>query len=201
MAYLTYIIDNYNSSIPQTVAFVHSHRNGFFKAWHIDTPLHDNVYAMRRLQLDYVKEKGYVNLRCNSNPGCKRARKPNGHFAGNVWSEIMGNTSTPALLQEPSVPAAQPEFSTIEDKERLEVMTPRLWTACCAQFAVSREQIYKRPFEDYVKIRKWVIDTDRSDAKSGRVMEYLWHVIFGREAVHCPDVATCYCKVYGRCSS
>lgn len=201
MAYLTYIIDNYNSSIPEIVAFVHSHRDGFFKAWHVDTPLHDNVYAIRHLQLDYVKEKGYVNLRCNNNPGCKRPGRPNPHFAGNVWTEVMGNTSTPAFSQHPMSPAAHDEFSTVEDKERLEIMTPRLWTACCAQFAVSREQIYKRPVEDYVKIRQWVIETEKSDAKSGRVMEYLWHVIFGQEAVHCPDVDTCYCKVYGRCSS
>lgn len=201
MAYLTYIIDNYNESIPEIVAFLHSHRSGFFTAWHVDTPLHDNVYAMRHLQLDYVKERGYVNLRCNNNPGCKQPRRPNPHFAGNVWTQVMGNTSTPALSQHPMSPAAQEVFSTTEDKERLETATPRLWTACCAQFAVSREQIYQRPIEDYINIRQWVVDTEMSDAKSGRVMEYLWHVIFGQEAVHCPDVDTCYCKVYGRCSN
>ena len=200
MAYLTYIIDHYNTLIPEVVAFLHSHRDGFFQAWHVDTPLHDNVYAMRHLQLDYVKKKGYVNLRCNSNPGCKKLKKGNRHFAGNIWTEVMGNTSTPALSELPMTPAAQKEFSTLEDKERLSVITPRIWTACCAQFAVSREQIYQRPVEDYTKIRQWVIDTEKDDAKSGRIMEYLWHVIFGKEAVHCPDVDTCYCKVYGRCS-
>lgn len=78
-------------------------------------------------------------------------------------------------------------------------MRPRISVACCAQFAVSREQIYKRPLNDYIKIRQWVMDTEKDDAKSGRVMEYLWHIIFGKEAVHCPDQDTCYCKVYGRC--
>jgi len=199
MTYLTYIIDNYNSSIPEVVAFLHSHRNGFFQAWHVDTPLHDNVHSMRLLRLDYVKEKGYVNLRCNSNPGCKQTNKGNSHFAGDERPAVMGNTSTPAFSQQPTSPGAQQAYSTPMDKERSENVTPRIWTACCAQFAVSREQIFRRPVEDYVEIRQWVIDTEKDDATSGRVMEYLWHIIFGREAVHCPDVETCYCKVYGRC--
>lgn len=199
MAYLTYIIDNYDASIPSVVAFLHSHRNGFFQAWHVDTPLHDNAYAMKHLQLDYVKEKGYVNLRCNSNPGCKNKHRINPHIPGSVWLEVMGNTSTPAFQQEKSLPAAQHEFSLPADREKLEVMRPVIWTACCAQFAVSRDMIYKRPLEDYVQIRQWIMETDKDDAKSGRVMEYLWHIIFGQEAVHCPDVETCYCKVYGRC--
>lgn len=54
---------------------------------------------------------------------------------------------------------------------------------CCAQFAVSREQILKRPLQEYVSYRQWVLDTEMVDEKSGRVMEFLWHVIFGKEAV------------------
>lgn len=199
MAYLTYIIDNYEASIPSVVAFLHSHRQGFFQAWHVDTPLHDNVYAMRHLQLDYVKEQGYVNLRCNLNPGCKKINKPNPHITPEVWDEVFWETSTPAFSQNASRPAAAADFSILGDKEKLTVMQPRVWAACCAQFAVSREQIYKRPLDDYVKIRQWIIDTEKDDAASGRVMEYLWHVIFGQEAIHCPDPETCYCKVYGRC--
>lgn len=44
MAYLSYIIDNYEN-LPSTLAFLHSHRNGFFAGWHTDTPLYDNVDA------------------------------------------------------------------------------------------------------------------------------------------------------------
>lgn len=55
--------------------------------------------------------------------------------------------------------------------------------ACCAQFAVSREQVLKRPIGDYIKFRDWVVHTKKSDASSGRVMEYLWHVIFGKDSV------------------
>lgn len=199
MAYLTYIIDNYNRTIPSVVAFLHSHRSGFFRAWHVDTPLHDNVFAMRHLRLDHVKEQGYVNLRCNLNPGCKKLTKANTHINPETWDQVFGNTSTPVFSQNSSQPAAQESFPTAQEGERFHSDQLRVWTPCCAQFAVSRERIYKRPLDDYVQIRQWIIDTDKDDAKSGRVMEYLWHIIFGKEAVHCPDPETCYCKVYGRC--
>lgn len=55
--------------------------------------------------------------------------------------------------------------------------------ACCAQFAVSRDQVLKRPVEDYMHFRDWVMATERNDASSGRVMEYMWHIIFGMDAV------------------
>lgn len=199
MAYLTYIIDNYNDTIPSVVAFLHSHRGGFFKAWHVDTPLHDNVQAMRNLQLDYVKEQGYVNLRCNVNPGCKNPRRISPHITGTTWREIFGNTTTPSFNPDSQFPAARSGHIETDYEETYDAMRMVIWTPCCAQFAVTKEQIYERPLEDYIQIRQWLIDTDKNDAQSGRTMEYLWHVIFGREAVHCPDPTTCYCKVYGRC--
>ena len=55
--------------------------------------------------------------------------------------------------------------------------------ACCAQFAVSKVQVQARPLSDYDRFREWVVDTEKSDAKSGRVLEFLWHVIFGKDAV------------------
>ena len=41
----------------------------------------------------------------------------------------------------------------------------------------------KRPRGDYEKLRGWIVETEKSDALSGRVMEFLWHVVFGKEAV------------------
>ena len=55
--------------------------------------------------------------------------------------------------------------------------------ACCAQFAVSKEAVRFRPLSDYTHFRDWIVETEKSDAKSGRVMEFLWHVIFGKKAV------------------
>lgn len=94
MAYLTYIIDHYYA-LPATIAFLHSHRSGFLQAWHVDAPLHDNVAAMRALQIDFVQRNGYINLRCNWNPGCKAGHRRNKHVTEQVWTEIFDGTSTP----------------------------------------------------------------------------------------------------------
>ena len=183
MAYLTYIIDNYNGAIPSIVAFLHSHRQGFFEAWHVDTPLHDNVIAMRLLNLDFVRQAGYVNLRCNWNPGCYRkgTERANGHITSEIWDQLMGETSTPLFNGKPGGHGAVKNLPSFHDRER-ESMEMTISSTCCAQFAVSREQIYQRPLKDYVKIRDWLIGTELDDRHSGRVLEYMWHIIFGMEA-------------------
>jgi hypothetical protein len=182
MAYLTYLIDHYDN-LPSTIAFIHAHRSGFLMAWHVDAPLHDNVAAMRSLQLDFVQQNGYVNLRCNWNPGCKAEHRINAHITGQVWAEIFEGTSTPPLNSTTS-PAAAEESSPEYQLTQKFLQAPQLvGAACCAQFAVSREQVLKRPLEDYLRFRQWIIDTEKDDASSGRVMEYLWHVIFGKESV------------------
>ncbi len=159
MAYLSYIIDNYNT-LPSTLALIHSHRNGFLTGWHTDTPLHDNVDALRKLQLAFVQENGYVNLRCNWNPGCREAHRDNAHVTPDVWKDIFDGTTT--------------------DINQFPI---KVGAACCAQFAVSKDQVRKRPLSDYRHFRNWIVDTEKSDAKSGRVMEFLWHVIFGKDGV------------------
>jgi hypothetical protein len=89
---------------------------------------------------------------------------------------------------------------------------------CCSQFAVTRDTIRRRPREDYVRFRTWLVNTNLDDDLSGRVLEYTWHsefkhrcpylrvsrltflpVIFGKQAVHCPSAGDCYCKLYGLC--
>lgn len=172
MAYLTYLIDNYDT-LPSTIAFLHSHRKGFLKAWHTDAPLHDNVYAMRHLQLDFVQQNGYVNLRCRWNPGCLHSQRQHGHVTPELWQNIFANTSTP-----PSDLNAQtgPQTNGFP-------MPPMIGVACCGQFSVSSQQVHKRPREDYIIIRNWLIKTELNDAKSGRVLEYLWHIIFAADAV------------------
>ena len=175
MAYLTYIIEHYDC-LPSTIAFLHAHRSGFLMAWHVDAPLHDNVAAMRMLQLDFVQRNGYVNLRCNWNPGCKSAHRFNRHVTERVWWDFFEGTSTPPLNASASWQQQLPGLKYMRKPSQI-------GAACCAQFAVSRNQVLQRPREDYVKFRQWVIDTELSDASSGRVMEFLWHIIFGKEGV------------------
>lgn len=78
-----------------------------------------------------------------------------------VWHDVFSGSSTEERGQAPALVGA----------------------ACCAQFAVSKKQVLVRPLGDYVRFREWIIDTEKSDAKSGRVLEFLWHVIFGKDAV------------------
>ncbi|CAG7926695.1 unnamed protein product [Penicillium olsonii] len=190
MAYFTYIIDNYDS-LPSTIAFLHAHRAGFLMAWHVDAPLHDNVLAMRNLQLDFVQRNGYANLRCNWNPGCKGKHRFNKHVTEQIWWDVFEGTSTPPLNMSSPTEVEYPGTRYAKPTE--------IGAACCAQFAVSREQVHLRPREDYVKFRQWVMDTELSDASSGRVMEFMWHIIFGMDGVYCPDEQICYCQVYGQC--
>ncbi|MCJ1463953.1 hypothetical protein MMC07_002563 [Pseudocyphellaria aurata] len=179
MAYLSYIIDHY-TSLPATLAFLHSHRSGFFAAWHTDTALHDNVEALRALQLPFVQSNGYVNLRCNWNPGCLEAHRNNKHVTPDVWRDVFAGTTTFILPSNSSSPSSS---SPPHSRDLSHEAPAQVGAACCAQFAVSRERVLQRPLSDYEKIRQWIIDTEKSDAQSGRVMEFLWHVIFGMDAV------------------
>ena len=181
MTYLTYIIDHYLQPMPSIVAFLHSHERGFYRAWHVDTPLHDNVDSLQNLQLDYISTTGYANLRCNTNPGCKNTFKNNSHVTEAVWWEIFANTTTPFFNPDSAGPAASLVLSSEFSMGSGGGMP--IWSPCCAQFAVSNQQIYQRPLDDYVKIRQWLLDTELDNAHSGRVMEFLWHVIFGQQAV------------------
>ncbi|KAJ5113851.1 hypothetical protein N7456_002385 [Penicillium angulare] len=191
MAYLTYVIDHYNT-LPSTIAFLHAHRSGFLMAWHVDAPLHDNVNAMQALQIPFVQQNGYVNLRCNWNPGCKDDQRINTHVTDEIWSDFFQGTSTPPLNK-------SSQYEVQEVGKRYAQKPMQVAAACCAQFAVSRDQVQRRPRDDYVKMRQWLFDTQLTDRKSGRVFEFLWHVIFGMDSVYCPDEELCYCQVYGQC--
>lgn len=162
-AYLTYIIENYDS-LPDTIAFIHSH----FSSWHNDQ---NAAKALQLLNIDYVQKNGYVNLRCHTVPGCPAEIQPfrdrkeqsrlDKHEAaterafGAAWVELFNSTEVP--------------------KE--------IGVACCAQFAVSRDQVLKRPKSHYTWFHHWLMHTKLDDGVSGRVFEYLWHIIFGQDNV------------------
>lgn len=156
--YLQYIMDHYHN-LPQYIVFMHSHRN----AWHVEMENQDNAVVVQRLQLKYLNQTGYVNLRCDWGPGCpdevRPFRQSNGRtteiaFAG-AWMRIFNNTAIPDVIAAP----------------------------CCAQFAVTREQVLNRPLSDYQSYHQWLMETELDDETSGRVFEYLWHIIFGRDPV------------------
>ena len=190
MAYLTYIIDNYDR-LPSIILFLHAHRDGYWKAWHTDAPLHNNVLATRALRLPFVEEQGYVNLRCNLHPGCNNGPRSGADrtLTPAIWNGIWANSSTPPrwmALQVQSyepVPADHPSVLSDHNAGYLVDRVPEIRVACCAQFAVSRSAVLERSREDYVAFRQWLLSTELPDRVSGRVFEYLWHVIFGELGV------------------
>lgn len=180
MAYLTFLIDHYNN-LPSTMVFIHPHRSGWPGAWHTDADNYDNALSIKSLQIPYVQEHGYANMRCIHEPGCPAEIQVNRedpsrtaeHGMRDAWPYMFGGNRSdiPSIIAEP----------------------------CCSQFAVSKAQVLKRPLSEYQKYRQWLLDTPLDDDTSGRVMEYLWHVYFGKDPVYCPGLYTCRCEQFGRC--
>ncbi|KAJ5223276.1 hypothetical protein N7468_007818, partial [Penicillium chermesinum] len=170
--YLQYIVDNYDK-LPQYMVFLHAHQFSY----HVEFEEQDNALSVKRLQLDYVKKVGYANLRCDWGPGCPNEVQPFRQLEGRTteiafagaWIGIFNNTDIP-----------------------YEVGTP-----CCAQFVVTREQVHARPLSDYQQYHRWLLETQLDDETSGRVFEYLWHIIFGQDAISCPEKELCYWNLYG----
>jgi hypothetical protein len=177
MVYLSFIIEHYDK-LPDIVAFMHSHQF----AWHNEEIFGGNAAEMlRRLNVARVVREGYMNLRCIWEPGCpdwmhpgtseENELKQEETMLARSWGEIFPDDPVPQVLAQP----------------------------CCAQFAVSRERILAVPKARFVFYRDWILRTELSDYISGRIWEYLWHVIFTGEHVVCPEVHVCFCDGYGLC--
>jgi hypothetical protein len=157
-AYLQYILDNYDT-LPEYMVFLHAHQ---YSA-HVEFWEQDNVLTVQRMQLDHLRQAGYLNLRCDWSPGCPDEVQPFRQMAGRTtelafagaWLRIFNNTDVPEIVATP----------------------------CCAQFAVTREQVLQRPRSDYESYHRWLMTTELDDETSGRIFEYLWHIIFGQDSV------------------
>jgi len=176
MAYLTWIIDNYDN-MPDVIMFMHAHQ----QAWHNDDLLDGSNYVMvTRLSRPRVWREGFVNMRCNWSPGCpdwvhpgntkEDSGKEEEHVIAKSWSELFPLDEVPSVLSQP----------------------------CCAQFALSRDRIQARPHAQYVWYRDWLLNTKLPDRVSGRVWEYIWLVFTGQNVV-CPQEFLCLCDQYGLC--
>ncbi|KAK2840512.1 hypothetical protein FQN49_006203 [Arthroderma sp. PD_2] len=177
MVYLTYLIDNYDN-LPDIILFMHSHKI----AWHHEEPLnHDAKEMVNRISSERVTRDGFMNLRCNWQPGCpdwlrpqstkEDSEKPEQPLVANGWREIFPAEPVPEVIG----------------------------GQCCAQFAVSRERVLGVPKSHFVYYRNWLLRTELDDFYSGRVWEYLWHVIFTGQNVYCPAERVCFCDGYGLC--
>ncbi|KAJ4366819.1 hypothetical protein N0V83_007344 [Neocucurbitaria cava] len=167
--YLTYIVGNYDS-LPDVVVFIHSHqkhKHGTKRDRIFEGIDYDNLESIKALNLDFVKRNGFTNLRCLNNPGCpaeiqpfrpdaeRDPLRPQENAMAGAWTDLFQDDNVPRVLAAP----------------------------CCAQFAVSGLQIRQRPKAEYERFLIWVFNTPLDDFTSGRVFEYLWHVIFGKDPI------------------
>jgi hypothetical protein len=196
----SHIINEYDN-LTQRLIFIHADRY----QWHNDDPRYgtapecipgsglwlirrtDGKRSLQNLRLEYLDHEGYLNLRCHWFQGCPAA---------------MNLTSTPyfnPFRENPTASLEQLYTSTFHTLLPSTPIPAQVGAACCSQFAVTASTIRRRGKEEYVKIRKWLLETEMEDYMSGRVLEYMWHILFGKEAVHCPNAEDCYCRMYGRC--
>lgn len=178
MVYLTYIIDHYHNLTDITI-FTHASRT----TWHNNDLLDfDLVSMISSLSPAHVIRSGYFNLRCHPESGCPAHIQP---FA-------------PAGR---GAPAEQRYFLQVwEELHGADVAVPEtLATACCAQFAASREAITAIPLERWIHYRDWLINTKLDDATAGRIWEFTWQFVLTGKAVVCPAIEHCYCDGYGVC--
>ncbi|ETN37413.1 uncharacterized protein HMPREF1541_08404 [Cyphellophora europaea CBS 101466] len=177
MVYLSYIIDHYDN-LPDIAIFMHAHRNSWHQAGLLE---HDGPETVRRLSSARVTREGYMNLRCEWDPGCpawmhpgvvdKDSLRVEEPVMAQAWTELFPGIALPEVVAQP----------------------------CCAQFALSKARIQSTPREKFVFYREWLLKTKLLDDVSGRVFEYLWQAIFTKNATFCPDMYSCYCDGYGVC--
>lgn len=77
---------------------------------------------------------------------------------------------------------------------------------CCAEFMVSRDRVLAHSRDFYTHLRDWIVDTELGRYRSGRVFEYMWHIIFGEphmidavsecQLLHCDNSPTSWNMLY-----
>lgn len=153
---ISYIIDRY-WSLPEVSVFLHGGRY----QWHVDNPLYDSVISISHLNLAFVQEAGYVNLRCAWTVGCPTELEP------------------ARYLRERPEDHGHP--TAVEYPDRFMELFPRaevpeiVGTPCCSQFALSKKKIHEQSLEHYVRLQRWLMETNLDAGISGRILEYSWH--------------------------
>ena len=135
---------------------------------------------LQNLQIPYLLSQGYTNLRCVWLLGCP--------------AELTFDTpSDPDKSTQMAYPQA------FMDLFPGRTLPSSIGVTCCAQFAVTRETIQTHTKAEYEHYRDWLLQTDLPDHVNGRIFEYSWHFIFGKNYTHCPNAKQCYCNVFGLC--
>ena len=184
MRYLTFIIDNYDS-LPDFIAFRHGHGS----AWH---QRFDSATEINNLNLTTVRSRGYQNFNCQGIWGCDEHI----FLAEKQRTENANNSQFSRLLSARSAPEVNAAIYENWDTWFGVPMPEDVTAPCCAQFAVTKEAVYRRTKEKYVEWRQWLLTTSLNGFHSGMVLERLWHVIFGMPDVLCQEDEQCWCSTY-----
>jgi hypothetical protein len=224
MAYLTFIIDNYDALPDSGIVFVHGSRY----AWHNDHPEYDNAKLLVKLNVTSALEPlGYHNLRCDWSASTCAADygPPQGSFETKMNAKLQ-----PWDFRSVSDAELPKALAVLFGREGLaggstSVVPGRsdaLRAQCCAQFVVSRDRIWQHTRDEYIALRQWLLDgsldnpnrnvqaAHSDDRIAGRVLSYLWHILFlpqdgayhdldNLNTLACPTAADCYCRLYGMC--
>jgi hypothetical protein len=230
MAYLTYLIDNYDV-LPAASVFVHGSR----WAWHNDSPDYDNVKLLHALNVSSaLAPAGYHNLRCDWSAGtCPASAAQQGSLETTInarldpWNAraVSDAALPPALVNIFGGPMTK--SSATASKQRVGLgHADTVKAQCCAQFVVARENIQQHSRAEYTALRQWLLDSGpgsapKDDRTAGRILSYLWHILFLPQqdyspraspgsyggvrldrinSLACPSAAECYCRLYGRCN-
>lgn len=165
MAYLTFIIDYYDA-LPEVTAFVHGNNT----QWHNTIPGPLNSDVLPALQMDAVRSKGYVNLRCDLNPGCPTSVNPHNPTDTDIRKHDIRAYFVEVYME---------LFGVQQRKD----VPQHIGGVCCAQFAVTRERIRQRPRGDYERMRNWMLNTELDSFGIGWVFEKIWHIVFLEDAI------------------
>ncbi|CAK1363588.1 hypothetical protein CB0940_04376 [Cercospora beticola] len=214
MAYLTFMIDNYENIPEAGAVFVHGSRF----AWHNDSPDYDNEALLKALNLSSaLQHDGYTNLRCDWSAGtCSPLQaQPQGSLETLLSSKLQP-WSRRAVSDAALPKALQLLFDGSTEGDKSQALLRRsdaVRAQCCAQFAVSREAIWRHSRDEYSALRQWLLDdgvAPSDDRIAGRILSYVWHMLFlaspdshtslqALNAQACPSAQACYCRLYGKC--
>ncbi|RAH69753.1 DUF3431 domain-containing protein [Aspergillus aculeatinus CBS 121060] len=238
MGYLTFLIDNYHHLPAAGMVFVHGSR----WAWHNDHREYDNAALLAALNLTSALQPwGYHNLRCDWSVGtCPTTQPAQGSLELRLqsvlepWSARMA--SDVALPRALASLFGHPGRSAHETHAQTQVLLGRndpVRAQCCAQFVVARANVWQHSQDEYVALRQWLLDgmharapsrrgampAPADDRVAGRILSYVWHILFVKQSavrpdgelapglvdldrlnrVACPTAQECYCRLYGRC--
>jgi len=171
MVYLSYIIDHYDN-LPDVSLFVHAS-----EGWHDDLTKGGMVELLPRIRIAHLLNNGYTNLRCSHVSGChpkSRRIRPKA-----TEDEIM----SAELFNKDYRLRFADSYMQVMNIDDINQVPEEIGNICCAQFAVPRSTILKNPYEEYERMRQWILDTPKWDHEVGWIFEKIWHIIFKQEII------------------